>query len=86
MRSVELLHRARLAGYTGGKMAVCAPAETLRTRKVRPLARFEEPAGEFSQHDLSEVIVQYQDGSEEKVHFFGSRLNNSPLGRGHHRP
>ena len=32
LRSVELLHRARLAGYTGGKSAVYALAQTLRVR------------------------------------------------------
>ena len=31
LRSVELLHRARQAGYTGGKSAVYALAQTLRT-------------------------------------------------------
>ena len=30
LRSVELLHRARLAGYAGGKTALYALAQTLR--------------------------------------------------------
>ena len=30
VRSVELLHRARLAGYTGGKSGVCAGADVAR--------------------------------------------------------
>ena len=77
LRSVELLHRARLAGYAGGKSAIYALAQTLRTREVRPLVRFEGLAGEFSQHDFGEVVVQYQDGVEEKVHFFASRLKYS---------
>lgn len=77
LRSVELLHRARLAGYAGGKSAIYALAQTLRTREVRPLVRFEGLAGEFSQHDFGEVIVEYQDGTEEKVHFFASRLKYS---------
>jgi hypothetical protein len=74
LRSVELLHRARLAGYTGGKSAVYALAQTLRTRGVTPLVRFEGLPGEFSQHDFGEVWITYQDGSETKVHFFASRL------------
>ena len=45
LRSVELLHRARLAGYTGGKSAVYALAQTLRTRVVTPLVRFEGHPG-----------------------------------------
>ena len=77
LRSVELLHRARQAGYTGGKSAVYALAQTLRTRVVTPLVRFEGLPGEFSQHDFGEVRVRYQDGTEEIVHFFASRLKYS---------
>jgi transposase len=77
LRSVELLHRARLAGYTGGKSAVYALAQTLRVRAVTPLVRFERLPSEFSQHDFGEVWVTYQDGTESKVHFFASRLKYS---------
>jgi transposase len=77
LKSVELLHRARLAGYTGGKSAVYALAQTLRVRAVTPLVRFEGLPGEFSQHDFGEVWVTYQDGTESKVHFFASRLKYS---------
>ncbi len=82
LRSVELLHRARLAGYTGGKSAVYALAQTLRVRTVTPLVRFEGLPGEFSQHDFGEVWVTYQDGTETKVHFFASRLEVLAVGRG----
>jgi hypothetical protein len=58
LRSVELLHPARLAGYTGGNSALHALAQTLRTRVVTPLVRFEGLPGEFSQHDFSEALVQ----------------------------
>ena len=77
LRSVELLHRARQAGYTGGKSALYALAQTLRIRVVTPLVRFEGLPGEFSQHDFGEVRVHYQDGTEEIVHFFASRLKYS---------
>ena len=77
LRSVELLHRARLAGYTGGKSAVYALAQSLRTRVVTPLVRFEGLPGKFSQHDFGEVWVTYQDGSDTNVHFFASRLKYS---------
>jgi hypothetical protein len=33
VRSVELLHRTQLAGYTGGKSALYALAQTLRVRR-----------------------------------------------------
>jgi transposase len=77
LRSIELLHRARLAGYAGGKTALYTLAQTLRTRVVTPLVRFEGLPGEFSQHDFGEVLVTYQDGTETRVHFFASRLKYS---------
>ena len=77
LRSVELLHRARLKGYTGGKSALYALAQTLRTRTVAPLVRFEGLRGEFSQHDFGQAWVTYQDGTERNVHFFASRLKYS---------
>src|SRR5262245_16261418 len=77
VRSVELLHRARLAGYAGGKSALYMLAQSLRGRTVTPLVRFEGLPGEFSQHDFGEVWVTFQDGSEDKVHFFASRLKYS---------
>ena len=77
LRSVELLHRARQAGYTGGKSAIYALAQTLRVHVVTPLVRFEGLPGEFSQHDFGEVRVRYQDETEEIVHFFASRLKYS---------
>lgn len=77
LKSVELLHRARQAGYTGGKSAVYGLAHTLRSRTVTPLVRLEGLPGEFSQHDFGEVWVTYQDGREEKIHFFASRLKYS---------
>lgn len=77
LKSVELLHRARAAGYTGGKSALYALVQTLRVRTVTPLVRFEGLPGEFSQHDFGEVWVTYQDSTEETVHFFASRLKYS---------
>jgi transposase len=77
LRSVELLHRARQAGYSGGKSAIYALAQTLRIKVVTPLVRFEGLPGEFSQHDFGEVRVRYQNDIEEIVHFFASRLKYS---------
>ena len=58
LRTIELLHRARGAGYTGGKTALYALAQTLRGRVVTPLVRFEGLAGECSRHDSGEGIVR----------------------------
>lgn len=81
VRSVELLHRARLAGYTGGKSAVYALVQTMRVRPVTPMVRFEGLPGEFSQRDFGEVWVTYQDGTETKVHFLCLAQKHVP-GRG----
>jgi transposase len=77
LKTVELLHRAKQKGYTGGKSALYALAQSVRTRVVTPLVRFEGLAAEFSQHDFGEVLVRYQDETEEVVHFFASRLKYS---------
>jgi transposase len=77
LRSVELLRRARLGGYTGGKSALYELIRTLRPRPVRPLVRFDGLPGEFSQHDFGEVMVGFLNGTEARVHFFASRLKYS---------
>ena len=77
LRSVEVLHRARQAGYLGGKSAIYALAQTLRVHVTAPLVRFEGLPAEFSQHDFGEVRVHFQDGTEAIVHFFASRLKYS---------
>ncbi len=69
LRPVEFLHRARQAGYTGGKSALYAVVQTLRVRVVKPLVRFEGLAGEFSQHHFDELRVRYQAGGEETLRF-----------------
>jgi transposase len=75
--SVEVLRRLREAGYEGGKSAAYDFVAMLRSPKAPPLVRFEGLAGEFSQHDFGSVVVTYDDGSKETVHFFASRLKFS---------
>jgi hypothetical protein len=48
LRSVELLHPARQAGYAGGKSTLYTLAQTLRVPTIAPLAPFEGLPGEFS--------------------------------------
>jgi transposase len=74
---VELLRRAKLKGYSGGKTALYELVRTLRPRPVRPLVRFEGLPGEFSQHDFGEVDVHFLDGTRRRIHFFASRLKYS---------
>jgi hypothetical protein len=71
--SVELLRRARLEGYAGGKSALYELIHAIRPRHVRLVTRFEGLPGEFTQHDFGEVDVRFLNGTTERVHFFGSR-------------
>ncbi|MFQ5479577.1 MAG: IS21 family transposase, partial [Candidatus Binatia bacterium] len=65
-------------GYTGGKSAVYELVKAIRPPKTEsPEVRFEGVPGEFSQHDFGSVRVTYADGSDEKIHFFASRLKYS---------
>lgn len=75
--SVELLRRARAAGYSGGKSALFAAVRELRPPKPDFVTRFEAVPGEFSQHDFGEVVVTYLDGTKERLHFFATRLKYS---------
>jgi hypothetical protein len=60
--SVEILRRAKLKGYAGGKTALYELIRSLRPKAVRPLVRFEGLAGEFSQHDFGHVDVGFLNG------------------------
>jgi transposase len=75
--SVELLRRARLDGYDGGKTALYELVHSIRPKPVRLMTRFEGLPGEFSQHDFGHVDVRFLDGTKKRVHFFASRLKYS---------
>jgi transposase len=75
--SLEILRRAREAGYQGGKTALYDLVASLRPKPARPLVRFEGLPGEFSQHDFGEVDVQFLNGTRQRIHFFASRLKYS---------
>jgi len=75
--SVEVLRRAKLKGYTGGKTALYDLISAVRPKTVRPLVRFEGLAGEFSQHDFGHVDVRFIGGGQQRIHFFASRLKYS---------
>jgi transposase len=73
--TLELLRRARIAGYARSKSPFYALVSGLRPlAPSRPLVRFEGLPGEFSQHDFGEVDVRFVDGTVRRVHFFASRL------------
>lgn len=75
--TLEVLHRARLAGYSGGKSALYDLVRELRPKHSMPMVRFEGLPGEFSQHDFGVVDVRYISGGEERIQFFASRLKHS---------
>ena len=75
--SLEILRRAKLAGYRGGKSALYALIHSIRPQSVRLLTRFEGLPGEFCQHDFGQVDVRFLDGTRRRVHFFASRLKYS---------
>lgn len=75
--AVEILRRAKLKGYGGGKTALYDLIRALRPKTVRPLVRFEGLAGEFSQHDFGHVDVRFIGGGQKRIHFFASRLKYS---------
>jgi transposase len=75
--AVEILRRAKLAGYAGGKSALYALVHAIRPQTPRPVVRFEGVPGEFSQHDFGQVEVRYLNGTTARIHFFASRLKYS---------
>jgi transposase len=72
--SVEVLRRAKVAGYRGGKTALYELIASVRPVTTEVEMRFEGLPGEFSQHDFGQIDVRYDDTSIERVHFFASRL------------
>lgn len=75
--SLEVLRRARLEGYEGGKSALYELIHSIRPKPVRLMTRFEGLPGEFTQHDFGEVDVRFLNGTKKRVHFFASRLKYS---------
>jgi hypothetical protein len=59
LMSLEILRRARLQGYTGGKTALYDLIAAVRPSVVRPIVRFEGLPGEFTQHDFGQVDVRF---------------------------
>jgi hypothetical protein len=75
--TLELLRRAKQAGYDGNKSAFYGMVAGLRPATATPIVRFEGLPGEFSQHDFGEVHVRFVCGLLRRVLFFVSRLKFS---------
>lgn len=74
LMSLEVLRRARLNGYAGGKTALYDMIASVRPKESRLLVRFEGLPGEFAQHDFGEVDVRFLHGTVKRTHFFASKL------------
>jgi transposase len=72
--TVEVLRQLRHQGYSAGKDPVYRLVRRLRHVVTPPIVRFEGLPGEFCQNDFGQVRVRYDDGTEELLRFFASRL------------
>ena len=77
LKSLDVVKRARLAGYEGGKSALYAVIATVRPRKSRPLGHQEKIPGEVIRHGVGQADVRFQDGQIATVNFLVSRLEYS---------
>lgn len=77
LRSLEIVRRAREAGYEGGKSALYSLIASVRPRRSRPLSEHEKVPGEIARHGFGQVDVQYQDGRTRPLTIFVSRLEYS---------
>ncbi len=75
--SAEILRRAKLDGYKGGKSALYDLVKQLRLPEPHFTVRFEAVPGEFSQHDFGQVQVTYNNGHTETLTFLATRMKFS---------
>jgi hypothetical protein len=77
LRSLEIVRRAKQAGYEGGKSALYSLIASVRPRRSRPLSQQDKVSGEISRHGFGQVEVRFKDGEQRLLNFFGSRLEYS---------
>ena len=77
LRSLEIVTRARAAGYDGGKSALYSLIASVRPRRTRPLSDHDRIPGEIARHGFGQVDVRYRDGGDRTLSFFVSRLEYS---------
>ena len=77
LRSLEIVSRARAAGYDGGKSALYSLIASVRPRRTRPLSDHDRVPGEIARHGFGQVDVRYREGGERTLTFFVSRLEYS---------
>jgi hypothetical protein len=77
MKSLEIVQRAKLGGYEGGKSALYAVIAGLRPRRSRPLGHQDKIPGEIIRHGSGQVDVRFSDGQTRTISFVASRLEYS---------
>src|SRR5206468_1536737 len=74
LRSLEIVSRARAAGYDGGKSALYSLIASVRPRRTRSLSDHDRVPGEIARHGFGQIDVRYRDGGERMLTFFVSWL------------
>src|SRR3954452_24579217 len=77
LRSLEIVRRARQAGYEGGKSALYSLIASVRPRRSRPLTEHEKVPGDIARHGFGQIDVTFRDGHTRAVTLFASRLEYS---------
>lgn len=77
LRSLDIVRRARQAGYTGGKSALYSLIASLRPKKTRRFSGKDRIPGELSRHGFGSAEVRYQNGTVATVSYLVSRLEYS---------
>jgi hypothetical protein len=77
LRSLEIVRRAKAAGYDGGKSALYSLIASVRPRRSRPLSQQDKVPGEISRHGMGQVDVRLKGGEVRSVNFFATRLEYS---------
>ena len=67
LRSLEIVSRARAAGYDGGKSALYSLIASVRPRRTRPLSDHDRVPGEIARHGFGQVDVRYREGGERTL-------------------
>jgi hypothetical protein len=76
LKSLEVVARAKAAGYTGGKSALYQVIASIRPRRGRPLGAMGRVPGEIVRHGLGQLEVR-MGGKVQTVNFVLSRLEYS---------
>ncbi|HEX2657293.1 MAG TPA: hypothetical protein VHU40_03430 [Polyangia bacterium] len=77
LKSLEIVRRAKLAGYEGGKSALYAVIAAVRPRKSRPLGHQDKIPGEVVRHGFGQADIRFLDGRVAEVNFLVTRLEYS---------